>query len=170
MFHVSSSCYHGLVCVLCIFLTLSWVDLCSVYLPYVTMGWSVICVSSSRCHGLGVLCVSSSRDMGWSVFCVPYSRCHGLVCALCIFLTLPWVGLCSVYLTHVAMGWSVLCVSSSRYHGLVCVLCIFLTLHGLICVPCIFLTLPWVGLCSVFLPHVTMGWSVICVSSSRCMG
>ena len=236
-------------CALCIFM-LPWVGLCSVYLPHVAIGWSVFCVSSSRCHGLvcalcifltlhGLVCVLCifltlpcsvylpqvamgwsvylpHVAMGWSVFCVSSSRYHGLVCVLCIFLTVPWVGLWSVYLLtlpfsvylpqvaldwsvylpHVAMSWSVLSVSSSRCHGLVCNLCIFLTLLwvGLCSVylphvawvdlKSVYLPqvtwvgmcsvyLPhvtWVDLCSVYLPHVAMGWSMLCVSSSRCMG
>ena len=49
--------------------------------------------------------------VGWSVFCVTYSRCNGMVCVLCHLLLMQWDGLCSVSLTLAAMGWSVVCVT-----------------------------------------------------------
>ena len=71
--------------------------------------------------------------VGWSmiVFCVPSKLCYWLVCVLCPFYTVLWVGLCSVSLLHCVVDWSVIvfCVPSTLGCGLVCdcVLCPFFT-------------------------------------------
>ena len=78
MFYVSSLWCCGWICVLCLFLVVLWVDLCSV---------SLLC-----------------RAMGWSVFCVSSLRCCGLICVLCLFLVVLWVDLGSVSLPCGSMG------------------------------------------------------------------
>ena len=59
-----------LVCILCLFLAVLWVDLCSVFLP---------------CGAVGCFEIS-----------VSFLRSSGLICVLCLFLTVLCVDLCSV--------------------------------------------------------------------------
>ena len=76
---------------------------------------------------------------------------------LCLFLILPWVGLCSVSLSHCAVGWF---VSLSFSHYAAVGLCLFLLCCRLVC---LYLTVSWVGLCSVSLSRCAMGRSVFCL-------
>ena len=181
VFCVSSLRWCGLICVLCLFLAVLCVDMCSVFLSLRFCGSiSVLClflavlsylcsVYSLWCCGficvlclsLAVMCVDMCSvslpcgAVGWFVFCVSSLWWCGLICVLCLLLAVMWVDMCSVSLPCGAVGWSVFCFSSLRCCGLICVLCLFLAVM-------------WVDLCSVSLPCGDVGWSVFCVSSLRC--
>ena len=129
-----------MVCGLCQLLLMQWDGLWSVSLTLAAMGWSVFCVTYSRCCEM--VCV----------LCHLLRSCE-IVCVLCHLLSLQWDGLCSVSLTPEAMGWSVVCVTYSGCNGMVCGLCHLLLMQ-------------WDGLWSVSLTLAAVGWSVFCVTYS----